>query len=201
MKKIKVREVIVVEGKYDLNAIKQIVDGVVITTDGFGVFHNQEKLQLIRRMAETRGVIILTDSDGAGFLIRNYLKGSLPKNKVKHAYIPDVHGKEKRKAAPSKEGKLGVEGMSREILLSTLQKAGVTVGDAADVEQKAHQKITKADLYVYGLSGTTNSSENRRKLISALELPERLSPNALLDVLNALFTREEFAERWNMISK
>ena len=124
MDKPKIREVIVVEGKYDLNAIKQIIDGVVITTDGFGVFHNQEKLQLIRRMVETRGVVILTDSDGAGFVIRNYLKGSIENRYLKHAYIPDIAGKEKRKSSPGKEGKLGVEGMKPEIIIEALRQAG-----------------------------------------------------------------------------
>lgn len=200
MEKLKVQEVIIVEGKYDLNALKQIVDGTVITTDGFGVFHNNEKLQLIRRMADARGVIILTDSDGAGFVIRNYLKGSLPKDKVKHAYIPDVYGKEKRKKAASKEGKLGVEGMHRDILEQSLRKAGATIiGGNVEICTDTHS-ITKADLYAFGLSGTSNSSENRKKLISALDLPERLSPNALLDVLNALYTKEAFAEKWNEIS-
>lgn len=196
MDKIKVHEVIIVEGKYDLNAIKQIVDGVVITTDGFGVFHNKDKLQLIRKMADIRGVIILTDSDGAGFVIRNYLKGSLPKEKVKHAYIPDMYGKEKRKKTVSKEGKLGVEGMSADVLRDALIKAGATVNGANTFYCT---NITKADLYAAGLSGTINSADNRRKLIAALELPEKLSPNALLDVLNALYTRDAFFEKWNEI--
>lgn len=196
MEKLKIREVIIVEGKYDLNTLKQIIDGVVITTDGFGVFHNQEKLQLIRRMADTRGVVILTDSDGAGFVIRNYLKGSLPKEKVKHAYIPDVYGKEKRKRVGSKEGKLGVEGMNASILKDVLIRAGVNV---EGVESAQSSILTKADLFVMGLSGTPNSSANRLTLMKALELPERLSPNALLDVLNVLFTRDEIIKRWNEI--
>ena len=200
MEKLKVHEVIVVEGKYDLNTIKQIVDGTIITTDGFGVFHNQEKLALIRRMAEIRGVIILTDSDGAGFLIRNYLKGSLPKDKVKHAYIPDVYGKEKRKKISSKEGKLGVEGMDREIIEQALRKAGATIYGVEDVQSRNENRISKADLYFLGLSGTPYSVECRRKLMKALELPEKLSPNALLDVLNALFSKEELLEKWNEIS-
>jgi len=196
MDKIKVHEVVIVEGKYDLNTIKQIVDGVVITTDGFGVFHNRDKLQLIRKMADSRGVIILTDSDGAGFVIRNYLKGSLPKEKVKHAYIPDVYGKEKRKKNGSKEGKLGVEGMNADILRNALVKSGATI-DGSTTEFNSN--ITKADLYTVGLSGSINSKDNRKKLIAALELPEKLSPNALLDVLNALYTRESFFEKWNEI--
>ena len=195
MEKIKVQEVIVVEGKYDLNTIKQLVDGVVITTDGFGVFHNREKLQLIRRMAETRGVVILTDSDGAGFLIRNYLKGALPKSCVKHAYIPDVYGKEKRKHTASKEGKLGVEGMRPEVLRDALIRAGVNMNGAGETRSL----LTKADLFTMGLSGGANSTENRKKLIAALQLPERLSANALLDVLNSLYSREELIGIWNDI--
>lgn len=196
MEKIKVQEVIVVEGKYDLNAIKQIVDGIVITTDGFGVFHNKEKLQLIRRMAETRGVVILTDSDGAGFLIRNYLKGSLAQDCVKHAYIPDVYGKERRKRSSSKEGKLGVEGMSADVLRDSLLRAGVNVDGS---EMDFGTPLTKADLYSMGLSGGSNSSEKRLKLIRALNLPERLSANALLDVLNSLYSRDEVIAKWNML--
>lgn len=196
MDKLRIHEVIIVEGKYDVNTLKQIVDGVVITTDGFGVFHNQEKLQLIRRMADSCGVVILTDSDGAGFVIRNYLKGSLPKDKVKHAYIPDVYGKEKRKRIGSKEGKLGVEGMNASILKDVLIKAGVNI---EGVEREQSTVLTKADLFAMELSGTTNSNANRQKLIKALELPERLSSNALLDVLNVLFTRDEIIKRWNEI--
>lgn len=196
MEKISVQEVIVVEGKYDLNALKQIVDGIVITTDGFGVFHNQEKLELIRRMAETRGVILLTDSDGAGFVIRNYLKGCLPKERVKQAYIPDLYGKERRKRTGSKEGKLGVEGMKPEVLKNALMKSGATINGTA-VQGK--NQLTKADLYAMGLSGTANSSENRRKLMERLELPERLSPNALLDVLNALYEKNQVLSLWESI--
>lgn len=196
MDRLKVQEVIIVEGKYDLNALKQIVDGVVITTDGFGVFHNREKLQLIRRMAETRGVVVLTDSDGAGFVIRNYLKGSLPKDKVKHAYIPDVYGKEKRKKIGSKEGKLGVEGMNAPLLKDVLIKAGINI---EGTEREPGSVLTKADLFAMGLSGTANSSANRQMLMKVLELPERLSSNALLDVLNVLFSRDEIIKIWNEI--
>ncbi len=197
MEKIKVKEVVVVEGKYDLNTIKQLIDGIVITTDGFGIFHNKEKLELIRRMAQTRGVVILTDPDGAGFVIRNHLKGALNGGVVKHAYVPDVYGKERRKRTGSKEGKLGVEGMRPEVLQLALEKAGATMdGASAD----AQGNITKADLYAMGLSGTPGSGENRRKLMAALELPERLSPNALLDVLNGLYDREALLEVWAEIA-
>lgn len=198
MDKIKVQEVIVVEGKYDLNSIKQIVDGIVVTTDGFGIFHNAEKIELIRRMAEKRGVIILTDSDGAGFVIRNHLKSVLPKEWVKHAYIPDVYGKESRKKTRSKEGKLGVEGMSREVLLSVLEKCGATIDGNVSVGTGS---LTKADLYFMGLSGTPNSAENRMLLIRELNLPERLSPNALLDVLNAMFSKDQMLTIWHEIQQ
>ena len=196
MSKMKVQEVIVVEGKYDLNTLKQLIDGIVVTTDGFGIFHNHEKMELLRRMAEKRGVVVLTDSDGAGFVIRNYLKSCLPKERVKHAYIPDVYGKEKRKRTRSKEGKLGVEGMSADILRRSLSAAGATIDGEATLGGGA---LTKADLYAAGLSGVPNSGENRMWLIQALGLPERLSPNALLDVLNAMYQKEEFLELWEQI--
>lgn len=196
MDKLKVREVIVVEGKYDLNKLKQMIDGIVVTTDGFGIFHNREKMELIRRMAENRGVIILTDSDGAGFVIRNHLKSCLPKDMVKHAYIPDIYGKESRKKAHSKEGKLGVEGMSPEVIKKALISAGAQIDGESSL---AAGTLTKADLYAVGLSGTPNSGENRKKLISALALPEKLSPNALLDVLNAMYDKQSFLELWDKI--
>ena len=198
MEKIKVREVIIVEGKYDLNTLKQVVEGTILTTDGFGIFHNSEKLALIRRMAEIRGVILLTDSDGAGFVIRNHLKGVLPKEQIKQAYIPDVMGKERRKRTSSKEGKLGVEGMRPDVLIQALKSAGATMD--GNCEEK-HGEITKADLYSLGLSGTQGSASNRKKLLKALELPERLSANALLDVLNVLVDREELFRLWNEISE
>ena len=198
MDKVRVKEVILVEGKYDLNTLKQVVDGTVLTTDGFGIFHNDEKMQLIRRMADARGVIILTDSDGAGFVIRNHLKSCLPKEKIKQAYIPDIAGKERRKRTASKEGKLGVEGMKPEVLVQALQAAGATIDGIA---KEREEEITKADLYLLGLSGTPGSAQNRQKLLQALELPERLSPNALLDVLNVLASREELFHLWKEISE
>ena len=188
MEKIRVKEVIVVEGKYDLNTLKQVLDATVVATDGFGIFHQREKLELIARLAKQQGVVILTDSDGAGFVIRNYLKGCLDPGVVKHAYIPDITGKERRKARASREGKLGVEGMRPEILLEALRRAGATLDDGV---QEAHGKITKADLYALGLSGKPDSARQRAELLKRLDLPERLSPNALLDVLNVLVTKEE----------
>lgn len=196
MEKMKVQEVIVVEGKYDLNKLKQMIDGIIVTTDGFGIFHNREKLNLIRRMAENRGVVILTDSDGAGFVIRNHLKSCLPKEQLKHAYIPDVAGKETRKKKASKEGKLGVEGMRPEVIKKALMSAGATIDGQATL---GGGNLTKADLYAAGLSGTPNSADNRKKLISSLNLPEKLSPNALLDVLNAMYEKHEFLALWEEI--
>ena len=197
MEKINVQEVIVVEGKYDLNKLKQMIDGIIVTTDGFGIFHNNEKMELIRRMGEKRGVVVLTDSDGAGFVIRNHLKSCLPKHLVKHAYIPDVQGKESRKRTHSKEGKLGVEGMTPSVILDALKKAGATIDGKSAMMSGT---LTKADLFSMGLSGTYNSTENRKILISALNLPEKLSPNALLDVLNAMYGRDEFIEIWSQIN-
>ena len=188
MDKVRVREVIVVEGKYDLNTLKQVLDATVITTEGFGIFHQKDKLDLIVRMAQSRGVIILTDSDGAGFVIRNHLKGCLDPDLVKHAYIPDIPGKERRKARASKEGKLGVEGMPPEGLLEALRRAGATLDD---VSQDAGGRITKADLYALGLSGRPDSAQRRKELLQRLELPEKLSPNAMLDVLNVIVSKEE----------
>ena len=192
MKKIK--EVIVVEGRYDKNALSQVVDATIVATDGFSVFNNREKLAFLRRLAEKQGLIILTDSDGAGFVIRNYLKGALPKELVKQAYIPDVSGKERRKRTPGKEGKLGVEGMRPEVLLETLRRAGATFVD--ETEQSAPQKnlLTKADLFELGLSGRPDSAEKRQELLRRLDLPEHLTANALLDVLNLFYTREELMD-------
>jgi len=185
---VSIKEVIVVEGRYDKNTLSQIVDAVILETGGFGVFSDKEKLALLRRMAEKRGLIIFTDSDGAGFVIRNYLRGALPKDKVKHAYIPDVPGKEKRKSSPSKEGKLGVEGMQPEALLNALRRAGATMAGAAAQNTGG---FTKADLFALGLSGGADSAAKRKALLKRLQLPEKLTANALLDVLNALYSREE----------
>ena len=185
-----VKEVIVVEGRYDKNTLSQIVDAVIIETSGFGIFNDAQKQKLLRTMAQARGLVVLTDSDGAGFVIRNFIKGCVDPACVKHAYIPDVYGKERRKAAPSKEGKLGVEGMRPQVLLDALIRAGATVDERPAAESAA--RITKADMYKCGLSGGTGSREKRAVLIKRLDLPEKLSADALLDVLNAIMTREEF---------
>lgn len=187
----RIREVIVVEGRYDKNALKQVVEATVVETGGFGVFNDRERLALLRRLSAERGLILLTDSDGAGFVIRNFLKGAIPKDKLKQAYIPDVYGKERRKAAPGKEGKLGVEGMSPQVLLSALERAGATFEDD-DTALAGGAPITKADLYALGLSGGADSQSRRLALLKQLGLPERMTANALLEALNILYTREEF---------
>ena len=187
----RVREVIVVEGRYDKNTLSQIVDATIIETAGFGIFNNAQKQKLLRTMAEARGLIVLTDSDGAGFVIRNFIKGCVDPKLVKHAYIPDVAGKERRKAVPSKEGKLGVEGMRPQVLLDALIRAGATI-DGADAPDTHGGRITKADMFARGLSGGTGSREKRAALIKKLDLPEKLTADALLDVLNATMSREEF---------
>lgn len=189
---IRIKEAIVVEGRYDKNTLSQVVDTLIVETSGFGVFKDKEKLALLRRLAEKRGLIILTDSDGAGFVIRNYLKGSIPPDRVKHAYIPDLYGKERRKRAPGKEGKLGVEGMRRSVLEAALRRAGATILDAGAPEIGA-KPLTKADLFALGLSGGPDSAARRAALCRKLDLPERLSANALTEVLGALYTMEELS--------
>jgi ribonuclease M5 len=190
---LRIKEAIVVEGRYDKNTLSQIVDAVILETSGFGIFKDKEKLALLRRIGEKQGLILLTDSDGAGFVIRNYLKGALPQDQVKHAYIPDRYGKEKRKRAPGKEGKLGVEGMPPAVLEEALRRAGATFLDQAG-DPSPRQALTKADLFALGLSGGEGSKEKRQKLLKKLGLPEHLSPNAMLPVLGALYTREELLE-------
>ena len=188
-KKPAIREVILVEGKYDKNALSQVVDATIVTTDGFGVFKDRQKLSFFRRLAAERGLILLTDSDGAGFLIRNFLKGAIPGEQLKQAYIPDVYGKERRKRKAGKEGKLGVEGMKPEVLLRVLTEAGATIdGQAAENHR---ERITKQDLFVLGLSGGADSSLRRKQLMSHLDLPEHMSANALLEALNVLMDRAE----------
>ena len=187
---VKIRQAIVVEGKYDQNTLSQLVDTTIFQTRGFGVMHDKALLELLRKAAKTTGLIIFTDSDGAGFVIRNFLKGALPKEGVLHAYIPDIPGKEKRKRAPGKEGLLGVEGMTKEILLSALENAGADLGGEA--AKKPGDTITKFDLYTVGLSGRPDSAAKRAAFLEKLRFPAHMSANALLDALNLLYTREEF---------
>ena len=187
--KPRIREVIIVEGRYDKNTLCQVVDAVILTTDGFGVFRDKEKLAYFRRLAEKRGVILLTDPDGAGFVIRNYLKGALPPTQVKQAYVPDVMGKERRKRKGGKEGKLGVEGMSPNVLLEALRRCGATFEGEENARQSAG--LTRADLMDKGLIGP-GSAQHRAEILQTLQLPEHLTTAGLLDALNLLLSREEF---------
>lgn len=191
MDKLKLRQAIVVEGKYDQNTLRQIVDTAIFTTNGFADMKDPALLHLLQQAAQTTGLVILTDSDGAGFLIRNTLKSALPETGVLHAYIPDLPGKEKRKAAPGKEGLLGVEGMTPEILLKALRNAGAEFADGS-TPPPAREPITKQDLFALGLSGGPESAKKRAALLKALSLPAHMSANALLQALNVLFSREEF---------
>lgn len=185
----RISEVIVVEGKYDKNTLSQVVDAVIIETSGFGVFNNREKQQLLRTLAQKRGLIVMTDSDGAGFVIRNFIKGCVDPKLVKHAYIPDIYGKERRKSSASKEGKLGVEGMSPDVILDCLRRAGATI-DGENSGSPAG--ISKADMYKKGLTGKPDSAKKRAELLRKNALPERMTAEALLQVLNAIMSREEF---------
>ena len=185
---VKIKEAILVEGRYDKNTLAQIVDAPILETAGFGIFKDKKQMALLRTVAEKRGLIVFTDSDGAGFVIRNHVKSAIPGKYLKHAYIPDVLGKEKRKAAPGKEGKLGVEGMSREIILEALRRAGATI---EGVEGISSNQITKQDLMALGLSGGADASAKRLKLLKKLNLPEHMSPNAMLQALNLLLSTEE----------
>ena len=191
---IHIKEAIIVEGRYDVNKIKQLVDTVVIETGGFAIFNNKEKLKLIRRIAAERGILVLTDSDGAGFVIRNYLKGALPKGCVKQAYVPDIAGKERRKRHGSKEGKLGVEGMRPQVILDALRRAGATFAQQDESKMPVHPVITKADFYEWGLSGRPDSTARRAAVLHALDLPEHMTANALLEFINAVGTHEQVAE-------
>ena len=191
---VKLKQAVVVEGRYDKNALSQIVDAPIFCTNGFGIMNDPALVALLREAAKKRGLIILTESDAAGFVIRNYLKGCLPNEMLLHAYVPDVYGKEKRKRAPGKEGKLGVEGMPPAVLLQALKDAGAELdGETADASSEA---ITKQDLYTLGFTGGANSSQKRAALLKALRLPEHMSTNALLQALNLRFARAEFLARF-----
>lgn len=193
---VKIKEAIVVEGRYDKNTLSQIVDAPILETSGFGIFKDKKQMGLLRQVAEKRGLIVFTDSDGAGFVIRNHIKSAVPAKYLKHAYTPDILGKERRKAAPGKEGKLGVEGMSREIILNALRRAGATI--EGENEHLSHQ-ITKQDLMALGLSGGQQSRIKRLQLLKKLGLPEHMSANAMLQALNLLYTLEELQEAVNTL--
>ena len=185
---LKIREAILVEGRYDKNTLSQIVDAPIFETGGFGIFQDKKQMALLRRVAENRGLIVFTDPDGAGFVIRNHVKSAIPGQYLKHAYVPDILGKERRKRTPGKEGKLGVEGMDPELILQALRRCGATV-EGEDVP--AQHAITKQDMMVLGLSGGADSAAKRLILMKNLELPEHMSANALLQALNLLYTLEE----------
>lgn len=187
---VKIREAIVVEGRYDKNTLAQIVDAPILETAGFGIFKNKEQMELLRRVAKERGLIVFTDSDGAGFVIRSRIKSAIPASQLKHAYIPDIYGKEKRKSAPGKEGKLGVEGMRPEVILEALRRAGATF-EEEPVQSVPPREITKQDLMDLGLSGSPDAGERRKKLLKACRFPEHMSANAMLQALNLLYTLEE----------
>ena len=189
---IKIKQAIVVEGRYDKNTLSQIVDAPIIETNGFGIMKDKANLAFLRRVAENRGLIVFTDSDGAGFVIRNFLKSAIDPAYLLHAYIPDIYGKEKRKSAPGKEGKLGVEGMTRQVILDALRRCGASFEDEAASSFSC--SITKQDLMEMGLSGGKDSSFLRKKLLKKLDLPEHMSANALLQALNLLYTPADLQE-------
>ncbi len=193
---IKLKQAVIVEGKYDKIKLQSVVDAVIITTDGFSIYKDKKKMELIRAFAQKDGVVILTDSDGAGFQIRSHLKSCIGGGKVYNIYIPDIFGKEKRKEKPSKEGKLGVEGIPAEILREAFEKAGITADNSADTKP-----VTRENLFDDGFIGMQNSSELRRRLIKELNLPERLTTNSLLDVLNSLIGYDKYKQAVNKIKE
>lgn len=197
---VRVREAIVVEGRYDVNTVRQVVDAVVLESGGFRIFHDKDQLRLLRKIALTRGLIVLTDSDGAGFVIRNYIKGALPPGRVKQAYIPDIAGKERRKRHGSKEGKLGVEGMRPEVILEALRRAGATFEDEIKSSAKDTKPISKADFFAWGLSGQKDSVRRRTAVLKALDLPAHMTANALLEFINAVCSRDEMEDIIGRIS-
>lgn len=187
---VHIEQAVIVEGKYDKIKLSSVIDAVIITTNGFSVIKDKEKLEIIRFFARNKGIIILTDSDSAGFKIRNFLKGAISDGKITNVYIPDIFGKEKRKTAPSKEGKLGVEGIDTQILLDAFRKAGVISTEANDNKEP----VTKLDLFEKGLSGGNNSAEKRSELLKYLGMPELMTTNAMLEIINTMMSKNEFIE-------
>lgn len=194
---LKVEQAIVVEGKYDKIKLESIIDATIVVTNGYGIFKDREKLELIRFYARKKGIIILTDSDGAGFKIRGFLKGSVPEGSIKNVYIPDIFGKEKRKVKPSAEGKLGVEGIKKELIVEAFRKAGINFVSEEGAEKTERNPVTRTDIYEAGLTGAPDSSEKRKKLLKKLGLPERLSTSGMLEALNTMMSAEEFYEMMN----
>lgn len=189
---IKLNEAVIVEGRYDKILLRGFIDAPIIETGGFRVFKDKEKQKLIRKLSETRGIIIMTDSDSAGFVIRNFLRGIVPAGKIKHCYIPQIRGKEKRKAEVSKEGYLGVEGLDKKTIIEALERSGVNIcSKSAETE---FEEITKADFYELGLSGKENSAKLREKLLKKLGMPTYLSANAFLAVLNCFYSKKDLLD-------
>lgn len=188
--KIKIHEAVIVEGRYDKIKLSNIIDAFILETDGFSIFKDKKKLTFIKKLAIERGIVVLTDSDHAGFMIRSHISSAVPKSRIKNVYIPDVYGKEKRKAAPSKEGKIGVEGMNTEVILNAFEKAGVTASKVT-----CDNPVTTADFFELGLTGGANSKEKRKELCAELDLPEFLSVSSLISCINNMMSKEEFAEK------
>lgn len=194
---LKTDKIIVVEGKYDKIKLCSVVDAVIVETNGFGIFKDKDKQRFLRKLSEKKDIIVLTDSDSAGFVIRNFLCGIIPKNKIINAYIPDVFGKEKRKTEASKEGKLGVEGVSVELIKNALENAGAFVTET----QEEKRTVTKQDFYSDGLTGGNDSSIKRKKLLKALELPEKMTTNALIEIINSFMSYEDYRNALSEIEK
>lgn len=195
---LKIKEAVIVEGKYDKQRLKEFIDAPIITTSGFRVFKDKENQELIRKLSQERGLVVMTDSDSAGFVIRNFLRGIVKDGNVKHCYVPQIEGKEKRKEKSSKEGLLGVEGLSEDILRDALQRCGVTIDDS-EPEAIERESLTKSDMYEMGLSGRENSAEMRKKLLTSLGLPTYLSANALLEVINSLYSKQEILDKLRLL--
>lgn len=192
---LKIKEAVIVEGRYDKLKLSNILDTLIIETNGFSIYKNKEKLKFIRRLAEERGIIIITDSDHSGFQIRNYVSAGIDKNKIKHIYIPDIYGKEKRKDKPSKEGKLGVEGMSESLLKELFENADISSQVSVN-----ENPVTNYDLFELGLSGAPNAKEKKKELLKSLSLPEFLSTNSLLSYINSSMTKEDFYNKVNSLN-
>lgn len=187
---LKIKEAVIVEGRYDKIKLSNILDTLIVETNGFGIYKDKERLSFIKKLALQRGIVVLTDSDHSGFQIRSYISSGIPKDRIKHIYIPDIYGKEKRKAQPSKEGKLGVEGISEKLLLELFEKADISAQQCAENDDP----VTSCDLFELGITGTPNAKANKKKLIKALDLPEHLSTNSLLSYINSSMTKKNFID-------
>ena len=197
---LKIKEAIVVEGRYDKIKLSGVVDAPIIETNGFRIFKDKEKQSLIRQVAKKRGILIITDSDSAGFVIRNFLKGIIPESNIKQCYMPQLKGKEKRKSQPSKEGYLGVEGVDNEVIISAIRNSGANIVGEDTKRENTGSEITKSDLFSLGLTGSNNSKTNREKVLKHFNLPTYLSTNAMLTAVNILMTKNEFTELVNKLT-